>query len=121
MSGAQQDYLNELKAKAAGTYVEPRNPWNVFGVRKTEKPSSHEPEKPAECYTADVVDGKYVCPICKNVEGGTMRIITHNFNCPNRGKKYCQAGGSKRRGNKRRRTTRKGNRKTRKQSRRTRR
>ncbi len=44
------------------------------------------------CYEANINDnGKYVCPSCGSSEGGTMRIITHNFNCPNKGKKYCQS------------------------------
>jgi 5-methylcytosine-specific restriction endonuclease McrA len=33
-----------------------------------------------------VVDenGKHKCPICKAVEGGTQRIITHRFDCANK-------------------------------------
>jgi hypothetical protein len=49
------------------------------------------------CYDPNKLeDGKYQCPICLSKEGGSMRIITHNNNCPNRGKKYCgQLGGRK--------------------------
>jgi hypothetical protein len=38
-------------------------------------------------------DGKRKCPYCNAVEGGTSRIITHNFNCKNPNKR----GGRKNR------------------------
>lgn len=42
------------------------------------------------CYDA-VKDGeKYMCPICRAKEGGSLRIITHNYDCVNKGKLYCQ-------------------------------
>ena len=71
----------------------------------------------AGCFEAIVKDGKYRCPECNNVEGGTSRIITHNATCKNRRLRYCQqptdAGGGKRR-----RKTRKSKRRQRKTRRR---
>jgi len=58
------------------------------------------------CYDAEINDnGKYFCPLCKAVEGGTYRIITHKFDCDNKKyARYCQqpeiSGGRKRRRNK---------------------
>jgi hypothetical protein len=44
-----------------------------------------------DCYEADLtVHNKYQCPLCKSIEGGTLRIITHPFTCPNKFKKYCK-------------------------------
>jgi hypothetical protein len=109
MSGAQKNAENEAKARAAGTWVNPHNPLARFAAKKPA-----EPAELAQCYTADIMNGKYVCPKCGNVEGGTLRIITHNFNCPNYKKEYCQRnqfGG-------RRRTTRKSRRKVKKTRRR---
>lgn len=42
------------------------------------------------CYDATIIDGKYVCPVCKSVEEGSLRIITHNFDCVNKNKDYCR-------------------------------
>ena len=101
MSGSQMNAQREAEARAAG--IKPPTWPAMLGM--------NDPKKPAGCYTADVVGGKYVCPICKQVEGGIHRIITHYFNCPNKGGEYCQKGG-------RRRATRKSRRKIRKSSRR---
>jgi len=49
----------------------------------------------SNCFVADKENGKYVCPECKAVEGGSARIITHNFNCKNKGKEYCQKGSKR--------------------------
>jgi hypothetical protein len=51
------------------------------------------------CYDPNILeDGKYQCPICLSKEGGSLRIITHKYNCPNNTKKYCgQFGGRKKR------------------------
>jgi hypothetical protein len=49
----------------------------------------------SNCFVADEKDKKYVCPECKAVEGGSARIITHNFNCKNKGKEYCQKGSKR--------------------------
>ena len=49
----------------------------------------------SNCFVADKENGKYVCPECKAVEGGSKRIITHNFNCKNKGKEYCQQGAKR--------------------------
>jgi hypothetical protein len=60
--------------------------------------------KTIECFEASVgEDGKLYCPECTAKEGGTMRIITHYFKCPNKGKEYCQkySGGAKKRSMKR--------------------
>jgi hypothetical protein len=44
-----------------------------------------------DCFEAGLTaDNKYQCPLCKSIEGGTLRIITHPFSCPNRSKKICQ-------------------------------
>ena len=64
------------------------------------------------CYVPNIINSKYQCPICKSVEGGTSRIITHNSGCQNNGKKYCGQSG----GRKKRKTT-KNNRKTTKNNR----
>ncbi len=51
-----------------------------------------------ECFEASMIDGKYFCPECNSKEGGTSRIITHTWNCSNKGKEYCQRlqkGGKK--------------------------
>ena len=46
--------------------------------------------KAQRCYVAEVMpDGKLGCPVCEQVEGGTLRIITHTFKCSNKGKPYC--------------------------------
>ena len=43
------------------------------------------------CYEAYVNgDGKYSCPKCNNIEGGTSRIITHIHNCDYNGMNYCK-------------------------------
>jgi len=48
------------------------------------------------CFVADENEKKqYVCPECKAVEGGSARIITHNFNCKNKDKEYCQKGSKR--------------------------
>jgi len=50
----------------------------------------------SNCFVADENEKKqYVCPECKAVEGGSARIITHNFNCKNKGKEYCQKGSKR--------------------------
>ena len=50
----------------------------------------------SDCFVADENEKKlYVCPECKAVEGGSARIITHNFNCKNKGKEYCQKGSKR--------------------------
>jgi len=55
------------------------------------------------CFDAEINDnGKYVCPECKKVEGGTLRIISHRHDCSNNRLQICQeqTGGRKRRKNK---------------------
>ncbi len=42
------------------------------------------------CYDAIKEGEKFVCPVCRAKEGGSSRMITHNWNCPNKGKVYCQ-------------------------------
>ncbi len=72
------------------------------------------------CYDPNILEnGKYQCSICKSVEGGTERIISHNYNCPNKGKKYCgQLGGRKnRKSTKNNRKSRKNTHKSRKNTR----
>jgi hypothetical protein len=50
----------------------------------------------SNCFVADKENGKYVCPECKAVEGGSKRIITHNFNCKNKSMpRYCQQGAKR--------------------------
>jgi len=49
----------------------------------------------SNCFVADEKDKKYMCPECKAVEGGSAHIITHNFNCKNKGKEYCQKGSKR--------------------------
>ena len=68
----------------------------------------------AGCFEAIVKDGKYRCPECNNVEGGTSRIITHNATCTKRRLRYCQQPE----GGKRRRKTKKSKRRARKTRRR---
>ncbi len=42
------------------------------------------------CYNAAKDGEKFMCPICQAKEGGSLRMITHNWDCPNKGKLYCQ-------------------------------
>jgi len=50
----------------------------------------------SNCFVADEENGKYVCPECKAVEGGSKRIITHLFNCKNKSMpRYCQQGAKR--------------------------
>ena len=64
------------------------------------------PAKKEGCYDAQTnSEGKFFCPLCNAVEGGTYRIITHKFDCDNKNyARYCQqpeiSGGRKRRRNK---------------------
>jgi len=77
---------------------------------------AEEQAKARPCYVAEVMsDGKLGCPVCGQIEGGTMRIITHRGECINNGKPYCvdNKGGRRRRRRKSRRSRRtKGRRKT---------
>ena len=42
------------------------------------------------CFDAEINDnGTYVCPKCKEVSG-TLGIITHRYDCTNKGLKICQ-------------------------------
>ena len=77
--------------------------------RSTAAYASPPPPPPSlPCFTADVTaDGKFQCPECKQKEGGTLRIITHNYGCPNKGREYCQrTTGGKRRNKKTKKRTR---------------
>ena len=69
-----------------------------------------------DCFYAEINDdGKYFCPECKKVEGGTLRIITHTGDCKNKGLDFCQyrqyheyqSAGRKRRRNKTNKKTKK--------------
>jgi hypothetical protein len=63
------------------------------------------------CYQAEIINGKYRCPICKMEENGSYRIITHAYYCTNKGLQYCQStnnrlgGKRKSRKNKKRRNS----------------
>lgn len=72
------------------------------------------------CYYADLDNnGKFMCPRCKSIEKGDLRIITHSYingeKCLNDGKIYCQApsiylgGKRKSRQNKKRRNSKRKN------------
>ena len=50
------------------------------------------PKNVGQDYVVDE-NGKHKCPYCNAVEGGTLRIITHYFNCKNPNKR----GGRKNR------------------------
>ena len=65
------------------------------------------------CFDAEINDdGKYFCPECKQVEGGTLRTLTHFFGCKNKGLQICQLSQKQSAGRKRRRN--KTNKKTKK-------
>ena len=79
-----------------------------LGLKFTEVPSCKAPtSKPVAsnsgCYDALLEGGKYVCPACKSVEGGSLRIISHRWDCPKNRHEYCQKkkGGNRRRATKR--------------------
>ncbi len=88
-----------------------------FGAYETRLHAEEEAKayaKAQPCYVAEVMpDGKLQCPLCKKVEGGTSRIITHVYNCQNNTKPYCRdnKGGRRRsrKGRKGRRTKRRRN------------
>ena len=76
---------------------------------KKKEANKQEKDRVSKCYQANEVNGKYQCPECKAVEGGTLRIISHYVKCPNTGKEYCQryASGGKRTSKKTRKQSRK--------------
>ncbi len=81
---------------------------------KTDKLKNRTNKIGTNCYEAIVNDeGEYMCPYCDTVAGGTSKIINHNYNCPNRDKKYCQSirlgGKRKSRQNKKRRNSKRKN------------
>jgi hypothetical protein len=41
-------------------------------------------------YEALISSDKYMCPICRRVEGGDYRYILHTSECPNRNRNYAQ-------------------------------
>ncbi len=85
--------------------------------RENEKRKAEE--KKAPCYDAILNEsGKYQCPSCKNIEGGTLRVITHNYDCKYKGKPYCQQTSSVLGGKRKTRKTKKNNRRHRSYSRR---
>lgn len=97
-------------------------------LKAKEAAKSQRGEK--NCYDANEINGKYLCPKCNVIERGTYRIISHNFNCDNTGKYYCQSFeneetpqlGGKRRTRRRmnkKKTKRKANKKTRMKRRKT--
>lgn len=77
---------------------------NLFAVKHKKNARANGP-----CYNAEVNESnKFRCPECKTAEAGTLRVITHNYNCSNKGKHYCQnkngvLGGSTRKARKNRR------------------
>jgi len=82
--------------------------------KRREKEIRNAEEKKSLCYEAELNDsGKYQCPSCKNVEGGTLRLITHNYACKYKGKPYCQQTSSVLGGKRKTRKTMKKNRRRR--------
>ena len=66
-------------------------------VLKEERKRKEEQKRISTCYDAIITsDGKYQCPECKNIEGGTLRVITHKYKCLNTDRKYCKTSGGRR-------------------------
>jgi hypothetical protein len=101
---------------------EKREEYDRLKAIERERDREIETRRAKGCFDAEINDdGKYFCPECKKVEGGTLRTLTHNFGCTNKGLKICQlsqeqSAGRKRRRNKTNKKTKKTN-KTKKQKR----
>jgi hypothetical protein len=77
-------YLNSLSQ-------EKREEYDRLRAIEREREREIETRRAKGCFDAEINDdGKYFCPECKRVEGGTLRTLTHNFGCTNNGLKICQ-------------------------------
>ncbi len=90
----QAEYWQE-QAMLAKMSNEEKTVYGEEQRRAKEKANENAKRKKAEnlaqCYEAEINEsGKYRCPNCKNVEGGSLRVITHNYGCKYKGKPYCQ-------------------------------
>ena len=62
----------------------------AYENKEAAKAKAEAQAKAQRCYVPEVMsDGKLQCPVCKQVEGGTLRIITHKYQCLYNGKPYC--------------------------------
>ena len=83
---------------------EKREEYDRLRAIEREREREIETTRAKGCFDAEINDdGKYFCPECKTVEGGTLRTLTHNFGCTNKGLKICQLSQEQSAGRKRRR------------------
>ena len=76
-------YSNEPSSDPVGVNNTPISNYNL--------PTFRLGTQTGPCYVAlKNSNDKFYCPICKSVENGSFRIISHNYNCPNKNKIYCQ-------------------------------